>query len=400
MRIIRVQNKAYAIGLWWQMSTSEDNLRSQARSANTAINGNFSRCVLLPKQFGLACACPKSLGVPSLAAALARSRKEATVLLCHLPMHGCYWVFACKDGLVAAEGDRDFSEENEALAHAESLALMLDVPKVERVSDVAALLPTRSRAQRLFQSLIPYAPVVQLASPWPKIRRIGYVLALLLIVFLVRSIDFQNESSDIGKYLEARKAEILAHPERFFPRPWLEGPSPEDWGGTCLGGILQQPTNDLGWDLTNATCTGKTLVYTWKFSSAASFLHLPKGATLLTPTQASATHTLPDMPQAKPRSLLAKDLVARTLYELSRVLGLHLNLTWKDKEKRDVREGSLVVHLVAPWYTAVFSFDNLPSMTVLDHELYKALGSIPGLVLTELSFANGQWKITGLCHAN
>ena len=234
MRIIRVQNKAYAIGLWWQMSTSEDNLRSQARSANTAINGNFSRCVLLPKQFGLACACPKSLGVPSLAAALARSRKEATVLLCHLPMHGCYWVFACKDGLVAAEGDRDFSEENEALAHAESLALMLDVPKVERVSDVAALLPTRSRAQRLFQSLVPYAPVVQLASPWPKIRRIGYVLALLLIVLLVRSIDFQDESSDIGNTLKHAKQKFWRILSVSFQGPGLRDHRPKTGAGPAL----------------------------------------------------------------------------------------------------------------------------------------------------------------------
>ena len=400
MRVVRVGKRAYAIGLWWQMTQGPEHLRKQAQAANAAIHGSFTRCVLLAKQIALADSCPKSSGVPSLAAAIAKNRTEACVALCPFPMHGLFWVFACKEGLVAAEGDRYFDKEDLALAHAEKLALMLDVQDLQRVQDAAELLPKTSRAQSFLQGLFPYAPVVQLASPWPKIRRIGYVLALLLAVLLFRSIDFHNESSDIGRYLEARKAEILAHPERFFPRPWLEQPSPEAWGGTCLGGILKQPTNELGWDLTDATCTGKTLVFNWKFSSSASFLHLPKGASLLTPNQATRKVTLPEAQAAEARPLIAKDLVSRTLYELSRVLGLHLTLNWQDKEQREVREASLVVKLTAPWYTASFSIDSLPSMTVLDRELYKALGAIPGLVLTELSYANGQWKITGLCHAN
>ncbi|MCR5813486.1 MAG: type 4b pilus protein PilO2 [Desulfovibrio sp.] len=400
MRLVRVGKRAYAIGLWWQMTKGSEQLRKQAQAANDAIHGSFTRCVLLPQQIGLAETCPKSTGVPSLAAAVAQKRNEAQVFVCRFPMHGLFWVCACKEGLVAAEGDRYFDKEEEALAHAENLALMLDVSNLQQVQNAAELLPNVSRLKQCLQRLFPYAPVVPLASPWPKIRRIGYVLLAVLAVLLFRSIDFQNESSDIGRYLEARRAEILAHPERFFPRPWLEQPSPEDWGGTCLGGILKQATNELGWDLTDAVCTGKSLVYNWKFSSSASFLHLPKGASLLTPTQASRKVTLPELQAAKERPLISKDHVARTLYELSRVLGLHLNLNWKDKEKREVREGSLVVNLTAPWYTASFSIDNLPSMTVLDRELYQALGAIPGLVLTELSFANGQWKLTGLCHAN
>ncbi len=398
MRIVRVGPRRFVIGLWWQVAEGRKDRRQQANEANTATGNTYTRCVLLERQIALGETLRGAGGLPSLAAAIARENAAPRCIICHFAAEGCWWVCAVKDGLVAAEGDRVCPSEEDALRHADELRQMLALPLAEQVCDPDNLLPAPSLPRRAAALLMPYAPLRPLAPPCRMLRRVGIALLVLLGALLFKSIDSFRTDSDISLFLEARRAELLAHPERHFPRPWLEQPPVEDWGAACLTGILGVPLSDQGWDVHEAVCNGKTLTLKWKFSSSASFLHLPEGATLLTPTTAQREVTLNALPPAQARPLVTRDEVSRTLYELARVLGLHLNLAWKDKARREVREAQLAVTLTAPWYAGEFSVDAVPSMTVMDRDLYRALGSIPGIVLTSLTLADGVWKITGLCH--
>ena len=136
----------------------------------------------------------------------------------------------------------------------------------------------------------------------------------------------------------------------------------------------------------------------WKFSSAASFLQLPQGAELLTPSTAQKQEMLSTLPPAPERQLLNKDQVARPPYEIARLLGLRLTLSWKDKASKIITEGSLSVPITAPWHEGTFSIENVPSMLIMDKDLYEALESIPGIVLESITYTEGTWKITGLCY--
>ena len=197
---------------------------------------------------------------------------------------------------------------------------------------------------------------------------------------------------------EKRRMEILSNPGSFFPRPWLSAPSVKAWSERCTNYLLQIPFTENGWDLREATCTGDSVDLKWEYTESASFLHLPNGAELLAPTIAHRRLGFERLPSGQGAGLLTRDSVARKLYELARLLGLHLTLSWKDQSSKTISEGSLSVAIIAPWHEGVFAVDNVPSMIILDKDLYEALHTIPGLVLQSISYSGGSWKIKGLCH--
>ena len=399
MRVVTIGRTKYAIGLWWQIEHSAgQHSLSRARSHAQALGTPMNCVVVRENQYGFGQGA-KRLATASLAACLAR-RLPTALAVCSLK-DNMWWVFAAKNGIVAAEGDWIGDSWQAAVDHAAYLRQMLNLPEAQLYPDQDAsaswLQGSIETDQGLLRTLWPMNSC-RLRPLHSSRSKIAAILALLVVVMLYHA-GFFSSSVDVQLALAARRLEIMAHPDRYFVRPWMNSPSPTAWSSRCLQAILALPVIDQGWEFDAAVCVDDTLTTQWKFSPGASFLHLPQGAELFTPTMAQRVQNLPKAPSAADTKLRSRDENARMLYEVANILGLELQLTWNGKSTQTYKEGSLSVALTAPWQEGRFAFSNVPTLLVLDGSFYAMLESIPGLVLQEMSHRNEQWEFKGITHA-
>lgn len=397
MRVVTIGRTRYAIGLWWQMEQGGRSSIRRARHHAASLGASLSSVVVRDHQYGFGQET-RRLGTPSLAVCLAR-RLPSVLAVCKIE-DNLWWVFAVKNGIIAAEGDWIGDRWQATVDHAAYLRQILNLPEAQLYPDQNVSLswiqdclatdsgPLWTRWQVNSCRLRP------LTSSWPKIAA---VLALLAVVMLYHA-GFFSSSVDVQLALAARRLEIMANPDRYFVRPWLNAPAPTVWSSRCLQEILALPVTDQGWEFDAAFCVDDTLTTQWKFSPGASFLQLPQGAELFTPTMAQRVQKLPKVPSAADTTLRSRDETARMLYEVANILGLELQLTWNGKSTQTYQEGSLSVALTAPWQEGRFVFSNVPTLLVLDGSFYAMLESIPGLVLQEMSHRNEQWELKGITH--
>ena len=399
MRVVTIGRTRYAIGLWWQIEhTAGQSSMRRARHHALTLGTPLNSVVVRENQYGF-CQGAKRLLTPSLAACLAQ-RLSSALAVCQIE-DNVWWVFAAKSGIVAAEGDWVGDSWQAAVDHAEYLRQMLNLPE-------AQLFPDRNASVSWIQSSIK-TDSGSLRTLWLmnscRLRplsssrsKVAIVLALLAVVMLYHA-GFFSSSIDVQLALAARRLEIMAHPDRYFVRPWMNSHPPTVWSSRCLQEVLALPVIDQGWEFDAAVCVDDTLTTQWKFSPGASFLQLPQGAELFTPTMAQRVQNLPKAPTATNTKLRSRDETARMLYEVANLLGLELQLTWNGKSTQTYQEGSLSVALTAPWQEGRFTFSNVPTLLVLDDTFYAMLESIPGLVLQEMSHRNEHWELKGTTHA-
>lgn len=399
MRVVTIGRTKYAIGLWWQIeqAAGQGSLGRARRQALT-LGAPLGSVVVRDNQYGFGQGS-KPLAMRSLAACLAR-RLPSALAVCMIEDNR-WWVYAAKNGIIAAEGDWIGDSWQAAVDHAAYLRQMLNLPE-------AQLYPAKDAAAAWIQDALG-ADSWSWQTLWGmnscRLRplqssrsKIAVVLGLFAVVMLYHA-GFFSTSVDVQLALAARRLEIMAHPDRYFVRPWMNHPPPTAWSSRCLQGILALPVIDQGWEFDAAVCVDDTLTTQWKFSPGASFLHLPQGAELFTPTMAQRVQKLPKTPSAADTKLRSRDQNARMLYEVANILGLELQLTWNGKSTQTYQEGSLSVALTAPWQEGSFVFSNVPTLLVLDGTFYAMLENIPGLVLKEMSHRNEHWEIKGLTHA-
>lgn len=399
MRVVAIGRTKYAIGLWWQIepTAAQSSMRRARRHALT-LGAPLSSVVVRDNQYGFGQGA-KRLATRSLAACLAR-RLPSALAVCMIE-DNLWWVFAAKNGIIAAEGDWIGESWQAAVDHAAYLRQVLNLPEAQLypTKDAAASwikdsLGSDSRSLRTLW-LMDSCRLRPLNSSRSKIAA---VLALFAVVMLYHA-GFFSTSVDVQLALAARRLEIMAHPDRYFVRPWMNYPPPTAWSSRCLQEILALPVIDQGWEFDAAVCVDDSLTTQWKFSPGASFLHLPQGAELFTPTMAQRVQKLPKAPSAPDTKLRSRDENARMLYEVANILGLELQLTWNGKSTQTYQEGSLSVALTSPWQEGRFAFSNVPTLLVLDGSFYAMLENIPGLVLKEMSHRNEHWELKGLTHA-
>lgn len=413
MQVVKIKSTRYAVGLWWQIVQNlpagqggQGHALHQARRMAAGFASTGYNCAALRKhQYGLGVKRGRIPRVRALAAALANSPQgqNASLLAVYL-LHarGPWWVCAIKKGVIAAEGDFVSDSYEKALAHATQLQNLLALDKPLIYSDAKASqadIASRLGRGTVLGGFMGDGRMASLRSTRRALRIAGTTVLTLVAMFMLYSSGFFSDDSAMRAAREARRQEILSHPERYFPRPWRETGTPVPWAGRCLKKVLDLSSSEEGWDLQTALCRKDSLESHWNFASGASFLRLPKGTTLETPQKAVQKVTLEPLKNPKPDTpLVERDEVARKLYEMANLFGLHLTLNWSPAAKTTVREGSLAVSLKAPWQIGKWAFTDLPAQIVLSQEFYEVLQSIPGIVLEELTHNNGKWELKGICH--
>lgn len=413
MQVVKIKSTRYAIGLWWQIlqgvpsgQGSQGQALAQARRMAVTLTTPAYNCAALrATQYGLGSKRGRIPRVLSLAAALAHGlpANDANLLAVYLLQSGGpWWVCAIKNGTIAADGDFVADSLESATAHALQLQklLAMDKPQIfDGFASSQAHMATLLHRRRPLAGLVGDGRMVSLRSTRRALRIAGTTVFTLLAMFMLYSLGFFSDNSAMLAAREARRMEILAHPERFFPRPWLESAAPVPWAKRCLRNLFDLPTSEAGWDLERSLCRKNDLESHWTFATGASFLQLPTGATLQSPQNALHKAALEPLPvDSRDRTLPEREEVARKLYEMANLFGLHLTLNWASPARRTVHEGSLSVPLKAPWQVGTWGFTDLPAQIILSPEFYQVLQSIPGIVLEELIHINGKWELKGICH--
>lgn len=397
MDIVKVQKTRYAVGLWWQVTTSATKTLQEARKLAKKIGTPYSCVVARKGQFGLGKGSKRWHGRPSLATAFAM--KGGTHLwICHFTDVNKWWVCAIKDGFIVADGDWLTLRKEDAINHATYLQSMVSLPEpifctnTKQVDEVFQERIKGKKLQLLFSSR-----VQSIVSPLRFIFMLSIAILTLIIAFVWYSAEDSIDNRPLIAMQAARRKSIMDHPELYFPRPWLDA-SPLAWSNRCMKSMTETPLNEEGWELKEAICDAESFNLAWEFSPLASFLHLPKGATLLTPNSAEKREKFSPLPKGTEQTLLTREKIALTLYESSRLLRLHLNLSWQPKAKKTVREGDLAVPLEAPWHEGTFSITGIPAQLILNKEFFIMLNQMPALVLESLTYSGGTWTLKGKCH--
>jgi hypothetical protein len=415
MKLIQIVDKNYILGLWWQIPSSGlsknkamlELARKTAASLSEIREYNYV-ALRTAEQYGLVHyegeLPPKTR---SLAAAIRPTTKKEAFLgvFC---LDDSWWVCGKLFGMVMSDGDAVFDTKEEAQEHISKMVrpFIGDVELAEVVCNTTE--ESMSYLTPILWAERPLRPLYG-ASRDENILRRGVIGALLLLVFFISVFWVFGEFRDrqLAKLArltsaerEAKKQDILAHPERYFRKVWLDAPTFITAGKQCSQALLNLPTTVNVWMLEEAVCApGRSLQKSWTHRKGASFVALPAETSLQSPQQAWGEQSLPELPTrpatADRAALMTREKATAALYELTQNLSCYLELNWEPPEVHVIDEETTVV---APWQRGQFDISQLPALSLLETDLYGAL-SYPGSLLASLLWRNGDLTLRGYIYA-
>lgn len=409
-----IDGRVYAIGLWWQIrsggSTGKKAMLKSAQDMAARFEGEeYSHAALKAEQYGLGHFVAVPAKTLSLAATL-RPRQDAFLgIFCLDDAYEddqVWWLYCTVRGFVLAEGDAVFDSKEKTIAAADELRSQLEnVGLSETIIDF----PEETFAY-LRPLLGPEVPITPLFKK-KRDKRLGVLIGavVLLVILLCGGLYWfysgyqetqkaQARATQMAE-MEAKKRDIQAHPERYFKAEWRSAPSALSAGGQCALTLTAIPIAANGWRFEEAMCRPASgLTATWAHVKGASFVSLPRGASLTSPGQATEERALAALPPrpASSQPLLTRDQATAALYQLTQNLAAQLVLSWEAPEQYRIDEKTTVA---APWQRGQFELTQAPMAALLEPGLFEALGSYPGLMLLSLT-RNNELSLKGYIHAN
>jgi hypothetical protein len=416
---VDIAGRTYAVGLWWQirsggpvgkkvMMKAAREKAARVASVQGVDYEDFNYVALRAEQYGLGYydgLLPAK--AVSLAAALRPLEKQDAFLGVFCLDESRWWVCGILRDQVLADTDKVCDSKEKALAEADELRRQLET--ATGLTEVIRESPEASQAY-LIPLLLPEEPLTYLPKRERDQRRmrlgiIGVILALALVCglyWVYSGYQARQETQRNTVRLaerEAKKQDILAHPERYFHAEWRDAPYLVMAGRQCAVALSALPIAANAWKLEKAVCQpGGALRVSWTHTQGASFVALPAGARLVTPQEATESHTLPGLPgRPKPplTPLLTKDQATAALYDLTQYTTSQLTLQWDSPEQYRLDEETTVQ---APWQRGQFTLAHVPVAALLGSDLFGALG-YPGAMLVSLSRKNNDVTLKGAIYA-
>ena len=419
MHSIKLKGKLFAAGLWWNLHASKKRKEQQAHlkeKAQSLPEEKFNCVVMTKDQFGLGHHDGKLRKLPSLVCAL-RRLAPATWLGRFLveDVNGqlVWWVCAIKNGTPFAEGDEIFISREDADKRIEEHKSYAEWPHeiftetvAETEEQLGALLKPAERLCALEAKGVP--SLAYLAAG---------VAAIAALLFIYNAyLDGQaKEAARIQRQLnaqaaKARQSELMNNPEKYFKRAWEHTPEPAKTTSECLKAMSSLPLFSSGWELKSVTCTVKedlgNVAAQWAHTSAASFIRLPKLAEATVTLDESSPNTARSLRPLKigsmrsPTAILPQAEATARLYQLTSLATSRLSLSWENPvqhtEKPPVGKA---VTFTAPWQKGVWTLSGVPYAFLTSKGLPHYLRTIPGLVVSTVSFARNKWNISGEVYA-
>lgn len=407
MRRIIIGDRVFLVGLRWSLKKE----KRQSRSEIIAEAGDeFDRFISSAGQYGLVQTDGLRGKAFSLAAVLKEQDANTVSLYTFKDEFGekFWWVLGVHYGLISSRTDKVFIKEDEALDFADSVRDTLGFDKVtvytadESFSRLEEIVAGLSKSTLRAASVLPLHQLTQ-----TLLLKVGAgVLVFMAVCWGVNSLwEYYSrlQRAEASRVSVARKeakiADVLAHPEKYFLSKWMSAPSPVNFIQTSIPLMLNHPLAANGWRLASLSCSAKSLHATWEQAPFGQYTLLPFGARLdeKSPKLAHSRKARPALPPSSRRvdELLSQEQVVQLLYRFTHQFSLKNRLTFKKREVKKVEKQSVS----CPWIVATWELNNLPAYLITDYSAMSKALDIPGIIITEISYSDEKWSMKGELYA-
>lgn len=418
MRIVIINKRPFAVGLTWATRAIESR-HSKKESANAfrkkladdPENESFNFITFRLGQYGLGKGDNQKIWhkVQSLAADLKVIPTSFLGLFQLRDVNGntFWWVYALRSGIISAQSDTIFDTQKDAEEHIrvsiEGLLGEFEEKVVCESVDKSIAWLSSFLKPSLFLSRQGRLILLRV----PQDRKKKNIVKVVLIAFLLISCAgvyafLQHKAGQRAIELarqtlmnkEAKRKELMEHPERFFPTPWMTADPIALWS-ICNPALLSLPLVASGWMLNEATCNGTDVVANWAHQPGASYLILPPQAKLgKSPQEAISQFNISVKLKAGTgvhyKELLTRDEMNRYFYQLTQETASHLKLSSQKKQSKKINE----VTITSPWLVGTWELTNIPYVLLFDASLVEALKK-PGVLLKSIHYSNKIWTFKG-----
>lgn len=418
MELLRIAGRTVALGLFWQpretksLKVEARELAAQMASGADAREFNFVALRPQSQEYGLAEAPEGGLPEKVLALAGVLADHVSGKWAGHYALNGGrHWVVCIIDGQILADGDVVLTDGERARALVAQWEASYSGLKVERHESAQEALTLLN--QLLHKARGPV--LVPLFGPQLSVggaRRLMVVAMVALPVTLglawvlwptphadpsaaFKVVASANPTPRQPQSVNAAHTAALVLPERSV--------APAALGTACVERYLREPLSIGGWWTTEWTCQAEgSLQITWCRGSDGSFLKPPTGAQLDTadPDKATQSRGL-ELPTAVPVAVAQRAQAAASLYELARVFGLQLNVSWPSSPRTPPGvEVPGQPTSTPPFDTSVFHLTAPAESGAPEPEFLTAMASVPGLALRSMSWRESarQWEYQGVLY--
>ena len=418
MELLRIGGRTVAMGLFWQpreaksLKVEARDLALQMASGADAREFNFVALRAKNQEYGLAESPNGGLPGKVLALAGVLADQASGKWAGHYALKaGRHWVVCIIDGQILADADVVLKDAESARALLAQWQVSYSGLKVERheAPQEALTLLSQLVVKARGPALVPLFGS-QLASGATGRMVLMTVVALPVAVGIawllwptprqIPTAAFQVPTAVNPTPGRPVSVESLPAAPPAAPEPSV---APEALGAACVQRYLQEPVSISGWWTTEWTCQAEGAVrITWRRGPEGSFLRPPAGAQLDTADPDKATQSRPlELPTAVPIALAQRAHAAASLYELARVFGLQLNVSWPSTSR--TLPGVVVPgQPAAPprFDTSAFHLTAPPESGAPEPELLAAMANVPGLVLHSMSWHETarDWNYEGVVY--
>jgi len=415
VKLLEIGDRRVALGLFWQARESKS-LKVEARElALQMANGadarqfNFVALRTAHQEYGLAECRESRLSGKVLALAGVLAEQATGKWAAHYALGpGQHWVLCVIDGQILADGDVVLESADAAqklIATWQSSYSGLTVENRESPEESLAVLREWLKEAR-GPALIPLnGPGLRAGKPIRFLALAASVTVLAVAIAWLWHVPEGNVEATAALGSPMFQAPGPKLPESTSMQP-QSPPAPEAsvapsaLGQACLDQYLREPINIEGWWITEWTCKSPgTLIVIWRRATDGSFLHPPPGAVNdpTSPEKATQSRTL-DVPPAEAVGVVQRSAAAANLYELARVFGLQLNLSWPSMQP--LPNGVEVPGQPSsppPFETAEFHLAAKSEGGVPEPDLFEAFGRVPGLALRCVTWRESEreWTYEG-----
>lgn len=413
MRRVVINGISYAVGLKWALL--EERTKAELIREAERYDEPYDVVVLLKTQYALGRSQGSKLWKRSfsLAAVLGPAQYQDGVYV--FPFEDAdtnepfWWVAGIHRGMLSARTDRCFTIQEDAEALARSVQDTLGVEKLLNVSPDKGMEHLSERLAGLKKSQLKGARI----SPLHQTTQMKLIKALIGVSLFAAAcwgvsslldykerLDRAERSRIAAEKKHERLRDVQEHPERHFPRQWMEAPQSGAFVKQCVPAMFLHPLAANGWKLSALSCGGNSLSATWEQTEFSEYMHLPFNAVLdeKSPKFAMSYTPVPGSPQKGERGLadlLPKEEAARRLYAFTQHFALKTNLSFKKRAVKKVEK----MDVACPWLEGAWELSEVPAYLVADYNSLAQALNIPGFILKEITFAKNTWKLKGEVYA-
>lgn len=432
MQTVELLNKKWAVGLWWQPLVSAPRKQVTELSDQSPESQenpyNIFAVLKARKQIGVGRTqnIKADTGSPSLAAALTRVFDQHGNVLAYFRFDdGNSWLFAVKDEQILPGGD-SYGPDEETLDQYRRYS-QSDIWK--QVIEISGTEESEQKIRECLDALnrsIPRTRPVSRsfwingivgmvrANPKPAI-----VTATALVFTLAAAVGVQQflahkARQDQQAMLEAKRAKIQKKLQqqgkpleqiqmKLFPPKWRQEPPALAVVQGCFSQLEKEPYQVKGWVLDEISCEPSRTQIIRKRLNWASFTEIPEGAQFQIKEPNQVVREIAHDPEARnDRGIIGKDSVSADIYELARILGSPVELSWKKPEAREIpkkerrKNRNLPKMADSPYWVGKYHLKQIPTAHARGAI---SLKKIPGLIISEVRMTDKSWNIKGEIYA-